>query len=551
MNGITRAHGTAQERLPIKLPARFRVALPPIVLFAAALVVARQYAPFTQPLTGDPGIFAYISQLVAQGLAPHKYAFNEQASLTYLVGGASMWLGDRLGLHHLVSFRLASLFFFAATAILTYWLASGFTRSRWIGFLAGAILIGFEGLGARASTALEPKAFMLVFGLAGLLLLQRRKWFWAGALTCAAGLAWQIAWGYLLVALLLAFVQGGKTFSARARALAMTLGAALLTFASYTLYFVAHSATPEMLEQTFLAPLLMHSVAARSLMGRLSQLTRTFALGYNAHIAFGIAGAFGLAAWLVAHLCPWELYKLPRRAIYFFLQNRRTAGTLLAVLGFGAYSFVDFQNYPDWIPLLPFLSLFAAWLLWQACATALNFFTLSPRARQIVYAALALVVLFASIWHAFTVPVATRRMQNVTWQMQQAVADDLNQRLGAGNTVWIVGKTELLFFMQRQNLIKYIYFFGNTDAAADAFEPGGFQTMYADALAQKPALLVLARLPKRKFSDLAHFRQIEKSMQDFVPLARCKTIGAGHFLVQPALADALFPKNAAGCIKRQ
>ncbi|MBI4673969.1 MAG: hypothetical protein HY741_20170 [Chloroflexi bacterium] len=550
MNATKCAQGIAVAHATLAFSSRFRAWFPPTLLFCAALVVVWQYNPLHRTLTEDPGIFAYISQLVADGLAPHQYAFNEQSSLTFMLGGAAMRLGDLIGLHRLLAFRAASLLLFAVTVVLTYFVGLGFTRARIVGLLAGAILIGFEGYGVRAATTLEPKATMLVFGLACVWALQKRKWFWAGAFAGAAGLAWQIAWGYLIVALLLACVQSGSTFRARARGVGLTLGAALCVFGVYALYFVAHNAQVEMFQQTFLSPLLMHAVGGRTMLARVVQLGRTFVVGYRSHVGFGVLGATGFVLWLGAHWRPWDIRKFFRRAFYFLFQNRRTAGGLLVVFGFGLYSFIDFQNYPDWFPLLPHLSMFAAWVLWQLAARVIQFFKVSPETARASYVALALGVLVLSAAHAFLSPPPERRMKGITWEMQQRAADELNQSLGPDAAVWMIGKADLLFFMRRQNLNKYIYLIGNVDAAADTFEAGGFQQMFSDALGQKPVLYVLARLQKRKFTSLANYRLVERSTQEFVPLRHCKSIRSGRFFVRPDLADALFPANAKGCVRR-
>src|SRR4029079_10994434 len=125
-----------------------------LVLFLAAFVVLWQYDPLHRPIDFDPGIFAYLSRLVALGLAPHKYAFNEQASLAFLLGGAAMRLGALVGIHPLLAFRAASMLVMACAVVLTYRVGALFTRSRAVGFLAGIIMLGYEGYNVRAATTL-------------------------------------------------------------------------------------------------------------------------------------------------------------------------------------------------------------------------------------------------------------------------------------------------------------------------------------------------------------------------------------------------------------
>ncbi len=523
---------------------------PPLFLFVATLVVLWQYDPLHRSIYHDPGIFAYLSQLVAQGFALHKYAFNEQASLTFLVGGTAMRVGDVFGLHHLISFRFAGMLVMAGVVTLTYITGALFTRSRAIAFFAGLVMLGYNGYAMRAATTLEPKSLALALGLATIYFLFKRKWVLAGACAGAAGLAWQIAWGYLIVALLLAAIQGGKNFSTRARAVLITVIPALVLFAFYFIYFYWKGAHIEMIQQTFLAPIVMHQVGSKSFDARIFKLAKTFYLGFGAHVVFGILGASGFLTWLGAHLVPdlKGLRVVLHRVLYFFFQNRRTSATLLVVFGFLFYSYLDFQNYPDWIPLLPFISMFAAWLVWTICLRAFKRWNASPITQRVAFTVVAIVFAVISTFHVWQ-PMGSLSTRN-TWQDQQRVADELNQTLGADARVWLIGKAEMLFFMRRVNVNKYIYLFGRVDAGAQEFEPGGFRGMVDNALAQKPVLVSLARATAKNFSNRANAKYIESKMNPLIKLKRCRIVGGGRFYVQPAQAHTLFPQNGQGCLKQ-
>lgn len=586
MNPAPPAPAPSQRPAWAHLPPRAQALLPPLALALTTLLVLWQYDPLHRPITLDPGIFAYLSQLVAQGFAPHKYAFNEQSSLAFLLGGAAMRVGDLAGWPHLLSYRFAAMLVMAVAVALTYSVARRFTRSRFVGLVTALILIGYQGYGVRAATTLEPKSLALALGLAALLFLQRRSWGWAGVCAGAAGLAWQIAWLYLLVALWLALVQGGPPAPLRGRAVALVLAGALAVFAIYTFYFVLNGALVEMLQQTFLAPPIMHDVATATVVARLAKLARTFSTGFGSHTLFGVLGGVGLVAWLVAHLRPWDWRRVLRRSFYFFSQSRRTAGALLITLGFAIYSYLDFQNYPDWIPLLPFISLMAAWLLWRVLEGLLQligvvrwyrsaviitgpnevrrprpsdvrdsapwlwqegvFRTLGP-SPLIWYAAVVAIVLGATTGPAWRLAQDTAAAPGQTWQAQAQAAQALAAQLGPDARVWVLGKAELLFFMQKQNLTRYLYVLGRVDAAADAFEPGGFAGMFNRALAEKPALFVLARADKSKFASKSNYELVTSAPAEFVRLKRCPALGGGQFLVRPDLAAARFPTRQEGC----
>src|SRR5581483_10021117 len=122
MNIAKRAPVADVQKLSVGISAQgLAVTLvPPLVLFLATLVVLWQYDPLHRSLYFDPGIFAYIAQLAAQGFAPHKYAFNEQASLAFLLGGAAMRLGEVINLHHLLAYRALAMLVMASAVALTY-----------------------------------------------------------------------------------------------------------------------------------------------------------------------------------------------------------------------------------------------------------------------------------------------------------------------------------------------------------------------------------------------------------------------------------------------
>lgn len=545
----TRESAPTRERLNAAVVPRGMAIALPVLLFLTALFVFFRYDPLYRSVSDDPAIFVYVSKLAAQGIPPHLGAFNEQASLTFLAGGAAMWLGEQVGVPDLMSYRLLSLLVASSVVVLTYAVGARFARSRAVGLLAGLMMLGMRGYGFRAADVLEPKSLMLLGGLSALVLLGQRRWFWAGVFACAAGLAWQIGWIYALVALGLALAQGGKARGARLRAGAAAAGFAI-ALALYMLYYLFNGALVPMIQQTFIAPFLLHPIAGESLPLRLERLARTFMGGYGGQLLFGLLGAAGWVTLLAIYL------RTPRRALYFFLLNRRTSGVMLASSGFFLYSFIDFQNYPDWIPLLPFISIFAAWLLvaiWSYLSTR---FHISQRAS---WAALALIVgvVFvastASAWRTLGVDYSVR---TDNWRDQAKAAVALDRQLPRDASVWVLGKPELLFFTGRSNLNRYIYLFGDADAAVEAFESGGFRGLVERARVAQPVLLVLARFNESDLANPANYKMIEQwARNDYIKLNVCDDLGKGDFYVRADQADALFPAQTskgakAPCVSR-
>lgn len=537
---------TGWRASPLLTPRVQRFA-PPLFLFLVALLFAWLYDPLHRTLYEDPGIFALISQLVAQGFAPHQIVFNEQASLTYLLGGAVMWLGNFVGLHPLISFRILSMLVFAGVVVLTYVVGKIVTNSTFVGFIAGLILVSFQGYAMRAAIALEPKSLMLLFGLGALYFLSKRKWLIAGALASAAGLAWQIAWGYLILALLLSLMQGGSTLQERGWAFLKTLGAALVVFLVYLAFYIAHSAQVEMFQQTFLAPLIMHDGEHIPFIAIMVKLAKAFYVGYGVGWVYGVLGTVGLLVWLGAQAYAKQWRGVALRISDILIGNPRTSGTLLAIGGFALFSYLDFQNYPDWFPLLPFIAIFGAWFLYFVYRFLTTRLTLSHSLQRAGLLALAFLVL---LFGTYQTVAATRGELKITWQDQQRVADEINREIPPGAPIWLSYKPELLFFLKRHNSNKYIYLLGRVDAAADAFEPGGFDRMFSSIQNQHPVLYALDGFKARKISTHAHFEFVKHTFQNFIPLTSCRILGRGKFYAPNPQAAQLFPTDKNACLHR-
>jgi hypothetical protein len=201
---------------------------------------------------------------------------------------------------------------------------------------------------------------------------------------------------------------------------------------------------------------------------------------------------------------------------------------------------------------LPYISIFAAWLVWVGFGRLVKRFELGEPQRQLAFGGLVIGVLALSTFHAFLHTWREKPQQlRGSWHAQQAVADAVNAKLPPDAEVWVLGKAEFLFFMQRVNVNKYFYLFGQVDAAADAFEPGGFKGVFESVEAQQPALFSLSRVAPKKYANRDNFKVVSRRWDNYVMLERCKLLANGKYYVRGDLADALFPKGEEGCLKRK
>jgi hypothetical protein len=502
-----------------------------LILFFFFFLIWLRLDPFHTALTMDPAIYAYMAQQAAAGNPPHLTVYEVKSSLSVLLGALAIHAGARLNLPEIFSLRLYMLVVTALGMVAMLWLGTAFSRLQIVGWLSALFLASFTAFVGLTVNGVEPKAVMLLFSLVALLALTRRAWFWAGVAAACAGLAWQIGMGYVALALLLAFAQNDHA-RARLDAAGRVLLGALLPAAAYSLYFVTHGAAQAAFEQNVLVPFFSKSSQLRLGDLMFSRMVKIFVTDYRNQIPIGVLAIVGWLGWW------WYTLRSRERFVFYFIKNPRTSGTLLALHGLFLYSLLDFQSYPDWIPLLPFVALLASGALVVLFLRLARRVPLLSAQRSLALGALGVVLL---LWVNQELVAAPQT--KLTLQDQMRVAAELNERLGAANPVWILGKNELLFFMRRQNPNRYTFLLTNTDAVIERIEPGGFAGMLARTRAAAPALIVTSRLRRKHLADPRNYdRLAEWIAAEYVPLRVCA--GGGNFFARADLASTLFAFHA-------
>lgn len=418
------ARGTASERL-----VRWGI---PLALFAAAICIGLLYDPWRNPILDDLAIFAYRARMAAEGLPPHAGLYDAKSSLGILLGGAAIALGKLVGAPPLFALRTFSLAVYGLCAVATYALAAKYCASRTAGIIAGIIMLSFDGLARYAATSIEPKEVTVLCGVSALYFATRKRWFWVGLFAAGAGLAWQIGFWFVIVGGILVLAQARP----RGRAL-LALGAGvLLALAAYSAYFVYYGAWLEMMRQSVIAPFIR---AANS--GFLPEppfLVNRFYAGYRGQAAFALVA-------IVGWLWQWRrAFHSRADAVRLFFTDPRTAGSLLAFHGLLLYTLLDFQNFPDLIPLLPFVALFAAYVLarlWEGLMRRLRWNT---RTRRLAFALAALALFGLANLDVLLRPPLMSPMR-LTWQAQAQAANELQARIGDA-PFFSLGRDEVLFF---------------------------------------------------------------------------------------------------------
>lgn len=208
----------------------------PLLVGVAATAVCALHG-YQGGLDRDLGVFTYGGEHVASGVPPYADVFNSVGPLSDALPGLAIWVGRQVGVDPVSAERHFYTLLVAGCCALLCVLARDVLGSRAAGFVAPAALLTFQEFVELASDGPRDKTAVVVFLLAALVLLGRRRWTAAGVCTALATLTWQPA---LAVAVAAAAVSAAGATTGRVRAAAAYVAGGVATTAVFVAYFLLH-----------------------------------------------------------------------------------------------------------------------------------------------------------------------------------------------------------------------------------------------------------------------------------------------------------------------
>lgn len=462
----------------------------------------------TQPLPHDTTFHIYAGQQMLIGHAIYRDVAIIKAPLSDFGSALAILAARAAGITDTMGARIFFLLVAMASVGVTFLAGRTFFGQRAIGVLAALIMAGYDFFGFRAVTGPEPKALLILFGLAALILIQKRRWFWAGMCAALATLAWQpgAMLGAIVVAAALAepFLGAGRDVAhttpqntRRRRAVRQGISAiagSAIPFALLFVYLIGNDALIAARNATIGANLVHFATEARQipLLATFSANLAKMASDAPVYcfptelplVGFGALGFLGIVAAEIVQ-------GASRRRVPINLE--RTPFILYA-LGFVVLSVVDYDFCPDLIPLLPVIAIGSGWLVWQFAALVGRVSSrgegaqAKSRAQPIAFTAGAGVVLISAFWN-----VPYYQPTNFTYQDQQDVARVAEENLKPGDSILTFGDTIILTELHRDNASKILHLGSKSGLGVLAFEPRQVQGMIDGFQRKPPKLVSLAR----------------------------------------------------------
>jgi hypothetical protein len=194
--------------------------------------------------------------------------------------------------------------------------------------------------------------------------------------------------------------------------------------------------------------------------------------------AFVLFALAGLVIYSATRIAGWIKYK---ESIELFKDALIFPASIYLL-----FCIINFQNTPDLIPFLPFIGLFAAWLIIEGARVVAR---LWPRTEFAIPAAAIITI---ALLIGFRSRNSARAEDELSFQDEEARI--VASYLGPDDRIYVHGRSELLVLLNKPNLNKYI----GLDTGADDYiarnKPNGFSDVINEMEAAAPKVLAITRL---------------------------------------------------------
>jgi hypothetical protein len=480
-----------------------RVWLDRRLLFVAtmlgAAVIYYQFDLWKQPVRGDRANWEYMAQLISRGGVPYRDAVNIKGPLSAYIGAAAIVATRPFGLRDVYAVRAIYLLLAILTVGFTYLVALEYFKSYRMAFLAALVMTSFNAFAITNSAGIQAKTPMIIFGLVTLWLIQKDRPFLAGVFGMLSALSWQPGLLFLGVA--------GLGFSRyltswRDMKVARLAAGAATPLAVLVLYFGIVGALKDMYLWTIHYNLTVYAPReSRPAADFFEYLDHMVTEQYKADRFFFYVAAIGLIL-IIAQ----QFYRAVKAGRHYLIDQAPFHAVLIAPLVYFAFCMINVQGDADFLPFLPFVSIFAAVALVTALDRAVVLVRRLWKSADIRsiqaagFAAVCLLIFFLNVADAFSFD-----RKPPTLDDQDADVRAITSQLQPGDKIFVHGTVEILVLSGMTNASKYFFLDRGKDEYLATIEPGGFEGWFDRLKAERPKVVALSRFQvvgrKKDFYD--------------------------------------------------
>lgn len=469
-------------------------------LIASAVVLADR--PFTHTETGDSSIFDYIAQSIVRGQVPYRDVIDPKGPGSMYVSAAAMALGRSAGMRDIIAVRWLHVVLMGLLAAITFLVAEEYFENRVAAVLAALIPFVTGAFSSQVIRGTQPKLPMALFGMVSLLLVAKRRPFWAGFFSMLSCLCWQPGLMFTGVAVL---IFSKYLTSWRDRSALKTLLGAAVPLAVVLVYFACVGALGELWSWTVVYPSTVFAPeTSMSLAETVDTMWAVVERELKPASLIVPSALAGLVIYIAARIEPAA--RLRSRELF------KDAIVYPPVI-YLIFCAINFQSAPDLIPFYPFIGLFAAWLVVELSRLVSQ---ARPKLAMILPAcAMLIVAVLLVLEHG-------PGGRESTLQDQDREAQIVASYLGPDERIYEHGMGEVLVLLNKPNAARYLALNSGADNFIAARKPGGFRDIVDELESAAPRVVVMTRL--RNVRHAEELRDWVEQHYDKLELAHLKGV---------------------------
>ena len=468
-----------------------------LLVFLISASVFSQYG-FEGTLKRDSAIYIYSGQQMAQGVPPYVSIFDHKSPLGPLVSGIAVSIGTLLFLDDILVVRITFLVLGSFAVVGLYLLGTILFSSQKVGLLSAFTFVGFSGFGMHVASGPFPKTVMVLFGILSLLLIARKKWFWAGICGSLAFLTWQPAGIYILIAVVLAILQS-EPGRPRVRNVLFAISGVLAPIVIVSLYFLYKGALYDLFDGAILFNLFHLERPPYPFLQHMLHPIVLVNIGFRSMALPIFIGFF-----MVVLMYVWRL-RLYGSSFVKWMREDQFSAFLLSFPFFVIWSLWELQYYFDLFVFLPYVAIGFGWLLHLSLHSLLKI-----KENGDILQRLCFFLLCASLLGSAALNY--RVMAENGLENQRRWAQQVESQFGTEAKIVSISMPQIMVLLHRTNPNPYLFIAAGIDNRIDANTPGGFEGWLEELERYDPSVVALG--PTRgKFKPMltdwlqSHYRE--------------------------------------------
>lgn len=459
-----------------------------VAIFLASLVIMLAWRLFTQLEIGDSAIWDYVAQTILRGQVPYRDVVEIKGPGSAYLSAGAMWLGKCVGLRDVLAVRFMQMLLASALSVVTYLVAEIYLRRRIAALIAVLFPLMSDHFVSWVEGGTQPKLTMIFFGMLALLMIAKDRPFWAGVTSMLSCLCWQP--GLLFAGVAFLIFSRYLTNWRDGRALKVVAGA-LLPLAVVVAYFYLVGALTDFWIWTVAYNFNVYAPdGIRNVSDMLAHLWMVALRVFKVDVIWLVLALAGLLMFSVERLRAKRQFKAALRSPDLFRD-----ALVIAPFVYLAFCLINFQSGPDFLPLFPFIGIFAGWAITEIARllTSSRAVQAKPSLSRWVERLPAAALLLAFM--ITLARVATYRMEDWTLWYQDRLLKTATDLIGPDDKVYVHGTVEILVLTNRPNLNPYILWdHGKADYIAAQKYGGSMKAMIDEIEAASPKLVAISRL---------------------------------------------------------